>query len=361
MGKSILNVDENMKLDDRKKEVLAWLSPLTEPFGLAGFPWIARDGLYRRLPAEPAYPIREAVDFLADCPAGGQIRFRTDSPNLSIRVKLAAPADMYHMPATGQCGFDCYLGEPGQLKYVSTTRFDMKAAEFESVFYEGLPRSMRNVTVNFPLYRKVEEVWIGVDHEASVEAPPAFGGGSIVFYGTSITQGGCAARPGMAYPNVLSRRLDRECVNLGFSGNGKGEPELARLIGEIPDPALIVLDYIPNVSTEEFRETLPVFLEILREAHPAAPVLVVSSIRYAGDTLNPVLRKKRIDCRDFAKRTVEARQATGDAAIAFLNGDHLLGRGYDECTVDGVHPTDLGFMRMAESMLKPIKRMLGEG
>lgn len=357
MKKSAIDLDPNMRIAESGKEGVAWHSPLTGPFRLAGFPWIEQDGKYRRLPLSAS--VREPVHHLADCTAGGQIRFCTDSPYLLLSVKLAAPANMYHMPATGQCGFDCYIGEPGRKKYVSTTKFPHSATEYEAVLFEGFSRKKRDITIHFPLYQGVEQVLVGVADGAMLAPPGDFKSeGKIVFYGTSITQGGCASRPGMAYPSIVSRRLNQECVNLGFSGNGRGEPELARLISRIDRMELLVLDYEANVDAELFQETLPVFVDIVRAAHPSLPILVVSGIKNSLNDFNDAVKSKRILCRDFARDFVGERQAAGDPSIAFLNGDLLLGRKYDECTVDGVHPTDLGFQRMAEAMVKAIRPML---
>jgi len=358
MGKKLYQLDENMRLINGGKGAVAWHTPRKPPFQIVGFPWFDREGIYRRLPKIPAFPIREPVDRLADCTAGGQIRFRTNSPILQLSVKLAGPADMYHMPATGQCGFDCYIGGPGKMKYASTARFDSEATQYEAVFFEELDEEMREVTIHFPLYQGVEEVWIGVAGGAKLAAPEPFANeGKLLFYGTSITQGGCASRPGMAYPSIVGRRLKRECVNLGFSGNGKGEPELARLICEIANLDLLVLDYVPNTTADEYRETLPAFVEIVRAARPRLPILVVSGIRYAIDELQASLLRKRTECRDFARAFVAGRRQAGDADIAFVNGDQMLGRDYEECTVDGVHPTDLGFQRIADRLTKEIEKM----
>lgn len=362
MKKSAVDLDENMKLPDARAEGAEWHDPRRHPFEIAGFPWLDRDGVYRRLPVMPQHPIRDSVDALANCTAGGQIRFRTNTRELRVSVKLAGAANMVHMPATGQCGFDCYIGGPGKQRYAGTTRYDPRADEYEAVLFGGLERRMRDVTMYFPLYQGVNEVRIGLSPGAALAPPRPFGGdGRIVFYGTSITQGGCASRPGMAYPNILGRRLNRECVNLGFSGNGKGEPELARLILEIERLELLVLDYVPNVSFAEYRDTLPEFIETIRRSRPTLPILVVSQIPYAMDAFNESTRRKRVLCRDFGRSCVEERRRGGDAAIAFLNGDALLGRRYDEWTVDGVHPTDAGFQRIADAMLQPIRAMLGNG
>ncbi|GAA3401838.1 SGNH/GDSL hydrolase family protein [Paenibacillus hodogayensis] len=353
-------LDPNMKLDQPGRLGLEWLSPKEAPFRLSGFAWFGQDGLYRRLPAKPSHPLPPAVDALANSTAGGQIMFRTDSPKLAIRVELGGKASMYHMPATGQCGFDLYLGEAGDQQYCGTIRYDHTLETYESVLYE-YEAADRHITLNFPLYQGVKNVWIGIEPGYEVQPPlPYKSGKKVVVYGTSITQGGCATRPGMAYTNILSRRIPLEFINLGFSGNGRGESEVAHVVSEIADPALIVLDYEANaVDVEMMERTLPEFIRICREAHPDTPILVVSKIQYARERFDPQLLQRRLDMKRVEMEAVEACRSKGDTNIHFFDGTVLLGTdSYNECTVDGVHPTDLGFLRMADTLEPVFKALL---
>lgn len=342
-------------------EPLKWLSPLKPPFQIVGFPWLAQDGVYRRLPLNPGVPLPSAVDTLAYCTAGGQIRFRTNTSRLVIKVRLAGPANMYHMPATGQCGFDCYLGDPGNQKYVSTTKFNHNDIEYEAQLFRWNTKRDFAVTLNFPLYQGVEEVLIGIDEDAAVSAPPSYSSNRpVVIYGTSVTQGGCASRPGMAYSNILSRTLPVPFVNLGFSGSGKGEPELAQIMADIEDPGLYVLDYEGNTgAAENIAMTLPVFISILRERHPEVPILIVSKIRNDGDRFYEE-RQELFNRRRLVQfENVEQRRAEGDSHIHFADGFELLGEdSISEITVDGTHLTDLGFLRIAQSLAPIIRPLL---
>ena len=358
--KNVEQLDPNMKLQGANDKEWQWISPMQSPVQISGLPWIAEEKIYRRLPQNPQWPLPPAVDSLANCTAGAQMRFETDSRRLSIRVVLAAPASMYHMPATGQCGFDCYIGAPGQQRYFSTTKYDHKQAEYEVVMFDSDNADLKNITLNFPLYQGVKEVSIGIEPNAKISAPPQYeDGGNVIFYGTSITQGGCASRPGMAFTNILSRRINREFVNLGFSGNGKGEPELAYIINEIPDVACYVLDYDANVtSVEAMQQTLPEFIRILREDHPETPILVISRVPAANEFYDNAALEKRLGKAKVQRDTVSLLQSQGDQNVSFLSGEDLMGDDYLEATVDGSHPTDLGFWLMANSLEPVIKKLL---
>lgn len=360
-GVDAINLDSNMAVHNIRDDSLHWLSPLDHPFHVAGFAWFSLERKYRRLPVSSADLITPSVHMLANCTAGGQIRFRTDSSRLSVRVKLAAAANMYHMPATGQCGFDCYIGEHGNQRYLSTARFDYSLLEYEAQLFDWKEKREVHVTLNFPLYQSVEEVWIGVDADAEVKTPEPYASTQpIIVYGTSITQGGCASRPGMAYTNILSRFLPYEFINLGFSGSGRGEPEVAQIIASIENPALYLLDYEANTGTvERMAETLPAFIHILRERNPEVPILVVSKIPYATEYFYSDALKLRLERLNVQQSTVKQLQAAGDANVHFFDGGTLLGDSlYEECTVDGVHPNDLGFLRIAESLQPVIRKLL---
>lgn len=343
------------------EEGLVWHEPGQAPFQLAGFWWYGKDGRYRRLPAAPVAPLPASVDSLANSTAGGQIRFRSDSPRVAVRVELAGPANMNHMPATGQCGFDLYVGPPGQVRYCSTTKYDHTQTRYQVELLNQPAAGLRHYTLFFPLYQGVREVQVGLDEGVRIQAPEPWAQETpIVVYGTSITQGACAARPGMAYTNLLSRALHAEVINLGFNGSGQGEPEVARVIAGIDPCALFVLDYETNSQgTERYRQTLPEFIGILREAQPATPILVVSRIRYAAEILSEGARSDRKERLTFQSELVASRRAAGDRELHFCNGSDLLGDDdYEECTVDGAHPTDLGFYRMARSLEPVIRRIL---
>ncbi|MFA7186039.1 MAG: SGNH/GDSL hydrolase family protein, partial [Victivallales bacterium] len=218
---------------------------------------------------------------------------------------------------------------------------------------------MREITLYFPLYNGVEKLSVGLDKNAAIAAPkPFIDDGPIVVYGTSIAQGGCASHPGMCYSNILSRKLNRPFINLGFSGNGKGEPEVAEHISRIKDPAMFILDYEANVLPERMAETLPGFIRILRGKHPTTPILVVSKVAYAREVFDEGEKNKRESSKKIERENVEKFRAAGDKNIHFIDAGLFQGEDFWECTVDGGHPTDLGFYRMAENLLPEIEKRL---
>ncbi|MDW7657474.1 MAG: SGNH/GDSL hydrolase family protein, partial [Bacillota bacterium] len=206
-------------------EDLQWYDPQQVPELLFGLNWFDQERLYRRLPKAWAEPFPEAVERLAWHTSGAQLRFLTDSPSLTLRARLSGPPSMVHMPATGQCGFDCYLDDGQGLYYYSTTKYPNQNVDQTIQLFKFSETRLRQVAVHFPLYLGVDKVEVGIEPDATVFEPwPYPSSQRLVFYGTSITQGGCAARPGMSYTNIIGDILNMSCINLGFSGSGKGEP-----------------------------------------------------------------------------------------------------------------------------------------
>jgi len=357
---SAWKLDANMTLKKADTDGIVWFDAQEKPFCLVGFEWIKQDSVYRRLPINPKWEITRSVEGLANHTAGGQIRFSTNSNKILVRVKLREKSNMYHMPATGQSGFDLYVREYGVQRYFKTTRFEHDSLNYKHELYSSEDNKLRQFTINFPLYNGVNSLQIGVKQGSVLQAPTAFSFvGKVVIYGTSITQGGCVTRPGMAYSNILSRKLDAHFVNLGFSGSGKGEPAVAKLINQISDVSFIILDYEANAG-ETLRNTLNPFIEILREEHPKTPILVMSKIRYARHFPGSPSTKPYFELRDFQENLVEERVNAGDTNIYFLDGSKVLGGDYYECAVDGVHPSDLGSDRIANTLLVAIQNILSE-
>ncbi|PAV31225.1 hypothetical protein CIL05_00785 [Virgibacillus profundi] len=340
-----------------------WCDPKEYPFDLTGFAWFQKEKIYRRFPKQPVAKLPDRVNELADCTSGGQIRFKTNTRKLEIKVTLSGEANMGHMSALGQCGFDVYVGEPGKQQYLSSAIPPLNEKIYESTLWHFGSKldELLEVTINFPLYQGVEEVLVGIDPDAVIQQPKPYQTEKrAIFYGTSITQGGCASRPGMSYTNILSRRFPLEFINLGFSGSGKGEKEVALSAREIERPGCFVIDYEGNVNADQYNATLLPFIELYREWHPFVPIIVMSRIRYAKH-LNDEQGKDYERRREISRSTVAELQRKGDKYISFLDGSQLLGENWHECTVDGVHPNDLGFMKMADGIEDVLRTSLEKG
>ncbi len=348
--------DSNMRIKQADENNLVWYEASESPLELVGFNWFKNDKVFRRMPLNPPDPLPEGVEGLAWHTAGGQLRFRTDSTRVVIKAEIRNKGVMDHMAQTGNNGFDLYVGDPDAIRFRSVTRFAMLATEYTCELFKNADRKARHFTLNFPLYNGVNKLTLGLDADCAVKPPaPWADSRKIAVYGTSITQGGCACRPGMAYTNILSRDLNMPAYNYGFSGSGRGEPEVARCIAAVDDVALFILDYEANCHQPGGLETtLPVFIDILRAKHPTTPILVVSRVRYSVDD-------DRYDARREIQRSEVARRRTaGDKNIHFLDGVSLFGADATECTVDGVHPTDLGFYLMAKTMGPTIRTILAD-
>jgi hypothetical protein len=169
-----LKLDKNMALKEADDNGIIWFDAKEQPFSLVGFEWVNQDNIYRRLPVHPDWEIRDAVDQLANHTAGGQVRFSTDSKRILVKVELREKSGMYHMPATGQSGFDLYLQDKGVQRYLKTTRFSNDSTRYQVELFNVDQKQLRTFTLNFPLYNGVNSVQIGLDYESEIMAPPSF-------------------------------------------------------------------------------------------------------------------------------------------------------------------------------------------
>lgn len=336
-----------------------WIPAVDARFEVDGLPWFKENGgAWIRLPLRIKDQVRPPVWNLAQSPSGGRIRFRTNSTIFAIRLEYPSPPDMENMHAFGQTGVDLYLD--GYYRGSAVAQKDSAPGKVMEHLYVDLtkqPRKEREVVLYLSLYKPVKVLAIGLDREARIDKPSPFSvARPMVFYGTSITQGGCASRPGMDYQAILARQLNLDYVNLGFSGNGLGEPELARAVAEI-DASMFVLDFAQNNPTvASLRQNYEPFLDTVREKHPGTPVLVITPIGNARETLS--LEKTRIELQRELIRGIASRHiAAGDQYLQVVEGTDLLGFDRMDGVVDGVHPNDLGFWWMAEGLAPRVKKI----
>jgi lysophospholipase L1-like esterase len=340
-----------------QEPALEWLPVTTAKVSISGLPWFQENGReYWRLPARSKETFPAPVWNLALDPAGGRIRFRTDSPTVALRLEWPRPAGMRNMHAFGQSGVDLYAGN----SYWGTATPDKDAAPgktYEHVYFRGQPRAMRDITLYLSLYSPVKVLAIGLEKGAAIESAPPFANPRpLVFYGTSITQGGCASRAGMSYQAILGRKLNLDHVNLGFSGNGKGEAALAKAVADLA-AAVYVLDFAQNNGTvESLAAVYDPFIGIVRERHPQTPIVAITPIYASGEATGS---KRNERMRSLIRKVVSVRIAAGDENLHLVEGPDLLGPSRVDGLVDGTHPNDLGFQWMADGLAERLRKLLG--
>lgn len=344
MGK-LSQIDRNFQVPEYvEKEDLCYYDVKNAPFVVCGV--FYEDGRFRRLPEKVAKSVSEGVLYLHGNTSGGRIRFMTDSSYVAIHAELDKVEPMSHMPLTGQAGFDLYAdGE-----YYGTFVPPVDVKDGYDHILEFSEKKCREITIHMPLYCDVKSVLVGLQNTAQVEKAKAYEK-TVVYYGHSITQGGCASRPGNSYPNVLTRRLNVDHINLGFSGNCKGEPQLAEYIASLPMQAL-VMDYDHNAPTKEhLQATHEPFFRIIREKHPDLPVIFLTSTAQARFFDDQEGRKEVI------RKTFENALDAGDKNVYFIDGSKIY-NGCDNATVEGCHANDLGFWLQAGAVESVLENVL---
>jgi hypothetical protein len=312
---------------------------------------------YERLPATLKGVTRQPVWDLGKNTAGLAVRFCSNSAQIAVRWELLADNKMDHMAWTGIKGLDLYCLEGDVWTFVNTARPYGKTNE--RVVISGMETKAREWMMFLPLYDGITALEIGVDSLAWISPPKRMLPAKdkpVVAYGTSILQGGCASRPGMAHTNILMRRLNREVINLGFSGNGKLDYEIAEVMAQC-DASLYILDFMPNVNLQQIVEKTEKFFSIIRNKKPDVPVLFIENPVF------PPAQYKIADMQDIEQRNkalnaiVAKLKKDGDQNVWILSSQPMIGDD-GEATVDGVHFTDLGFMRYAEYLFPVIKKIL---
>ncbi|MBK5196386.1 MAG: SGNH/GDSL hydrolase family protein, partial [Proteiniphilum sp.] len=319
----------------------------TQYYDASQFPLIGKitedtETRYERLPTYLQSVTRTPVWQLGKNTSGLALRFRSNTTRVSARWSLLGDVSMNHMTDTGIKGLDLYAWNGEKWQFVNTGR--PTAKENEKVIISNMVSQEREYLLYLPLYDGITDLSIGIDSSAYIAAPKLAYPVTvkpIICYGTSITQGGCATRAGMSYTNILGRWLNREVINLGFSGNGQLDYEIADLMSQRTDAALFVLDFIPNVNLEQIRKKTATFTEKLRRQNNQIPILFVESVMFPHSAFdqhscNIVADKNRALKEEFDKLI-----QNGYDNIFYLSSEKLIGID-GEATVDGIHLTDLG-------------------
>ncbi len=350
---NITEIDKNFKVETSfEREGLVFKNVLEAPFKIYG---VFHDGeIFRRVPDDVAKTVNPGVYNLAKHSAGGRVRFITDSPYIAIKAVIKNEAKWSHMPLTASSGFDLYVkeGERFVPRKTFVPPYGFKDG-YDSVYDFTGEAGERLVLIDFPLYNTVYDLYIGYKEGSVLKAAPDYKYEKpIVYYGSSITQGGCASRPGMSYQAIIERRFDTNYINLGFSGNGRGEDTMAEYIAGL-DLGMFVYDYDHNApSVEHYKATHDRFYKIVRAAHPDIPVIMMTRPK-----AKKLLEKEELKRVRIAKKTYNEAKKRGEN-VYFIHGYELMKYAEDEGCVDGCHPTDFGFYSMAKRLGTLLEKIL---
>jgi len=355
---SFINIDKNMIVNTTIGDVaVTWHDVKHAPFSLYGFSEPVGEPFFRRVPADVAAATSDAVARLSQESAGGRVRFSSDSPFVAIRAKFRVVGRSSHLTLVSSAGFDLYIDTEYGSRFVREFRIPNDVTDsYEQIINLGTAQ-MRSFTIHFPVHSVVEKLEIGLAPEAALaEERPYRDIAPIVIYGSSIVHGTAATRPGLVYPCILSRELNIDVRNLGFSGNAKGEAAIGKWMAELP-MSVFISDYDHNApNPEHLAATHYPLYEIIREKNPTVPYIMISRPNYWTNFCGEqdVLRRREVVMRSYLK----AREA-GDQNVYFIDGMSFFAT--DECydlSIDGTHPNDAGFMRMAESIAALIRHIL---
>ena len=307
-----------------------------------------KENRYDRLPFSYKNIVRDSLWELSKASAGMSIRFFSNSKSISVKWTLLNDFKMNHMAETGIKGVDLYFKNKNNWQYLNTGR--PEGIKNESSLIDNMSTEMREFKIFLPLYDGISNIEVGIDSKSIIEKPIRNGNKPIIFYGTSITQGGCASRPGMAHTNIISRKLNIDCINFGFSGNGRMEQSIAKLISDL-DPLFYVIECMPNMINAEniTNKTIPL-VNTIRDKNPETPIILVENFISEPSVLDKKgkewIEKMNRALKDEYEKMIE----NGYSNLFYVNSKNATGRDH-EGTVDGVHFTDLGFLRYADFLI----------
>ncbi|MEM8486799.1 MAG: SGNH/GDSL hydrolase family protein [Bacteroidota bacterium] len=327
-----------------------------QDWGIEGKGWTNTSRYFDRLPTKAEGVVREPVWDLSRHSAGMVTRFITDAPAIHVKYTLLSEQlAMPHMPATGVSGIDLYAQDNEGNDRWAAVVFPRQQV-IEQAIAKDLRPGKRLYTMYLPLYNGVESLEIGVEEDFTFEPVSPRAAKPIVFYGTSIMHGACASRPGLAIPAILGRRLHRPTINLGFSGNGRMEPEVGDLLAEL-DPCVFAIDCLPNMNEDTISERAVPLVKKLRAHKPDTPILLVEDRAFTNTRFFPAREERHRTNRLALRHALRTLQDAGIDNLFYLQGDDLLGSD-GEAATDGSHPNDLGMMRYADAYEPALRAIL---
>lgn len=348
----------------QEKTKTIWWNPAQHEFNvIEGQAWPDQvSSRYDRLPSKAEQIVRKPVWNLSKQSAGLLIRFRSNASNILVRYQVNGNIAMRHMPATGVSGVDLYAKNSdgkwvwckGNYSFKDTIKYNFKNIRPNDKYH----KKGREYHLYLPLYNSIKWLDIGIPENTLLEPLPVRQEQPVVVYGTSIAQGACASRPGMAWTTILGRKMDRPLINLGFSGNGRLEQEVINLLGEI-DAKIYILDCLPNLGpNKNVNQLIISSVKNLKQNRPLTPILLVEHAGYSDGTTNESRQKIYSDLNKIIRESFAQLKSEGINNIFLLPKSELeLGI---ESFVDGTHPSDLGMMEYANAYEKYLRKILVE-
>lgn len=351
---NIADLDKNLKvshtISDSVKENFDFYDIEQEPFAIYG---VFRDGEnFIRIPKSVASEVSDGVKWLNNHTAGGRIRFVTDSSEIALITEIANGGGMPHFAYSGVSGFDLFGTDQNKMRYFGTfvppLNYD---GGYQSIVNLGVSEK-RTININMPLYNTVKKVYIGIKKGSVLQKAEPLKIPPVVYYGSSITQGGCASRPGNCYEAVVHKDLKTDYKNLGFSGNAKGEDEIMEFIAGL-NMSVFVYDYDYNApSNQHLKDTHYKGYKKVRDKNPNLPIIIMSRPKFH-------LVPWELERNGIIRKTYEKAVAEGDKNVYFIDGRELIPEDIAEnALVDNCHPTDLGFFAMAKRLEKVLKQFV---
>lgn len=345
-------IDRNFRIETNiQKEDICFHDVEEDVFRIYGV--FKENGMFRRMPERVAESINKGVYGLHTNTAGGRVRFVTNSTYVAIKTEYT-PCRKPHFALTGSSGFDMYTGIGENARYAGTFIPPVDVEDgYESVI-DFATAEERIITIQFPLYSDVRKLYIGLQKDASITKAPDYRiEKPVVYYGSSITQGACASKPGSCYPSILSRKFDCNYINLGFAGSARGEEAMGEYLREL-DMRVFVMDYDHNApNLARLKESHSRLFHQIRSRNPELPIIIMPRPRYyhRGED------KARFD---VIERTYLEAKARGDENVYFISNKKLMALVQDNGSVDNTHPTDSGFLSMAIALQEVFEEILKE-
>lgn len=320
------------------------------PNGL-GFLNLKREHPFDRFPLLYKNKVRREVWDLAKNNSGVSINFSTNSPFIELQWEVQRNFTMNHMPNSGIKGIDLYAKLNNIWQYVGTGIPEGK--KNHSMVIQNMKQNIKEFKIYLPLYDGIEEIYIGLKKGSSLEATPNQGRKKpIVFYGTSITQGGCASRTGISHTNIISRKTNIDCLNFGFSGNGHLEKDVGNIISKI-NAKVFIIECMQNIDEKLLEERLIPLISLLRKKQKS-PIVLITEPEFKNPFYKDNYFKKQLNKNNQLKKEYNKLKKRNVENIFLIDQPNAIGND-NEATVDGVHFNDLGFMRYANHLIENLK------